>query len=151
MATRQEAGELTAPAKENEKAVIIDGKPVAGVRASLWTALQSRGFQSVSMICTLYALFAPDICYGFLPASSDDVLLSVVLSIVFFFFILEGVATVIARPRSVCELFFYLDVIATLSLIAVRWLATVPTPPAPRPHCPCQRAGHPVDPRSDSW
>ena len=69
-----------------------------------------------------YALFAPDVCYGFLPGSSDDLLLSVVLSVVFFFFILEGMATVIARPRSVCELFFYLDVIATLSLVAVRTL-----------------------------
>lgn len=128
MATRQEAGGMTAP-KENEKAVIIDGKPVVGVRASLWMVLQSRGFQGVSMMCTLYALFAPDVCYGFLPASSDNALLSVVLSVVFFFFILEGVATVIARPRSVCELFFYLDVIATLSLIAVRWLATVPVYP----------------------
>ncbi len=53
-------------------------------------------------------------------------LLSVVLSVVFFFFILEGVSTVIARPRSVCELFFYLDVVATLSLIAVRRLTPAP-------------------------
>ena len=69
-------------------------------------------------------------CYGFLPGSSDTLLLSVVLSVVFFFFILEGLATVIARPRTVCELFFYLDVVATLSLIAVRMLT--PAPPSLR-------------------
>lgn len=130
MASREELGGLTAQHLEGE-GVLIDGKPVAGVRAKLWVVLQSRPFQAVSMACTFYALFAPDVCYGFLPASSDTLLLSVILSIVFFFFILEGIATVIARPQSVCELFFYLDVVATLSLIAVRTLARATLTPLP--------------------
>ena len=148
MATREELGGLTAQPVEG---VLIDGKPVAGVRAKLWVVLQSRPFQTVSMACTFYALFASDVCYGFLPASSDTLLLSVILSIVFFFFILESIATVIARPRSVCELFFYLDVVATLSLIAVRTLACTAPLPALVPHRRNRCAGHSVDPRGDSW
>ena len=90
--------------------------------------MQAPPFQVVSMVATFYALLIPDICYGFLPASSDVALLSVGLSIVFFFFILEGLATVVGRPRSVFSMFFYLDVVATLSLIAVRGPSPPPNP-----------------------
>jgi hypothetical protein len=126
MASAEEVSGLNAPSLDAEPAraaeavTLIDGQPVVGARRTLWLALQSRAFQVFSMICTFYALFAPDVCYGFLPAKADTAILSVGLSIVFFFFIAEGVATLVARPRSACELFFYLDVIATLSLVAVR-------------------------------
>ena len=104
-----------------------DGVAESGWRRTLWTQMQAPPFQVVSMVATFYALLIPDICYGFLPASSDVALLSVGLSIVFFFFILEGLATVVGRPRSVFSMFFYLDVVATLSLIAVRGPSRRPT------------------------
>ena len=104
-----------------------DGVAESGWRRALWTQMQAPPFQVVSMVATFYALLIPDICYGFLPASSDVALLSVGLSIVFFFFILEGLATVVGRPRSVFSMFFYLDVVATLSLIAVRGPSRRPT------------------------
>ena len=101
-----------------------DGALATGGRRKLYDWMRSAGFQSLSMICTLfYALLVPDLCNGFIPPSLDVALLSVGLSVVFFFFILEMVAAVAARPAYACELYFALDVVATLSLMTdILWM-----------------------------
>ena len=104
----------------DDDAAFIDGVPAAGRRRSVHLFLQSSEFQAISMACTFYALFVPDVCHGFLSADADVPLVSFGLTVVFFFFILESIASVASRPKTVCEMFFYLDVVATLSLIAVR-------------------------------
>jgi hypothetical protein len=79
--------------------------------------LAAMPFQVVSMLATFYALFVPDISAGFLPASSDTAVLGIGLAIVFFFFIIEGILLVYAKPSYVFSLFFMLDLVATFSLI----------------------------------
>ena len=101
----------------------LDGALATGGRRKLHDWMRSAGFQSLSMICTFYALLVPDLCHGFIPPSLDVALLSVGLSVVFFFFILEMVAAVAARPAYACELYFALDVVATLSLMTdILWM-----------------------------
>jgi hypothetical protein len=125
------AAPVSAPEGDDD-AAFIDGVPAAGHRRSVHLFLQSSEFQAISMACTFYALFVPDVCHGFLSADADVPLVSFGLTVVFFFFILESIASVASRPKTVCEMFFYLDVVATLSLIAVR-ARDLPEPPRQPP------------------
>ena len=97
----------------------------SGWRVRLGQWLADPPFQAVSMTCTFYALFLPDVCTGFLAPGADTAIMSVGLAIVFFFFIAEGILMVTVRPSYMFTLFFALDVVATVSLVFVR---SVPAP-----------------------
>ena len=103
-----------------EDAGLGHGDAGDGWRVGLGRWLAAPSFQFVSMVCTFYALFLPDVCTGFLAPAADTAIMSVGLAIVFFFFIVEGALMVIVRPSCACTLFFALDVVATASLVFVR-------------------------------
>ena len=78
--------------------------------------------QISSLFMTLLALFVLDLNTAFLPKGADTPIF-VIMTVAFLFFVFELVLTVAAQARFYADLFFWLDVIATLSIIPdVPWL-----------------------------
>ena len=73
-------------------------------------------------LLTIYALFFDDIRIIAFTKKEDDIFFS--LSVVaLFFFILEVVLSSIAVPGYICAFFFWLDILATISIIPdIGWI-----------------------------
>ena len=94
----------------------------SGMRAKAFNLLESMPIQITSLLMTLFALFMFDINAALLPPSADFTI-QFVMTIAFVFFVSELIVTAISSKRFYADLFFWLDVIATLSIIPdVPWL-----------------------------
>lgn len=111
--------------------------------ARVYNFTQALPFQAVYWAATFYALFADDTRLAFFDSGADDVFF-VITSVVFFMFIIELLLLSLSKPgyfdlsgcqRSNLKLkrahkllmigsfYFWLDLIATLSLIPEVWAA----------------------------
>ena len=78
--------------------------------------VDSNYFISFMTLLTLIALFSNDIQVAWLPNSVDNAF-DILQTLLLFFFALEIVLTSIANREYINSFFFWLDVIATVSLI----------------------------------
>jgi hypothetical protein len=78
--------------------------------------INSNIFISFMTFLTIIALFSSDIQQAWLP-SSVDFSFDVLQTIMLFFFTLEIVMTCLAKRRYINSFFFWLDIVATVSLI----------------------------------
>jgi len=86
--------------------------------------LENNVMQAVSVICTIYALFALDVWVVLFTADEDEPM-QVGLAVCFFFFGIEIVLQCVAAESRhfSYDLFLWLDIVATLSLIPdIPWL-----------------------------
>lgn len=93
-----------------------------GCRQRAHDTIEAAWWQVISMVMTVFALFMFDINAALLPPSADNPVF-VVMTVAFSFFIIELVMTMLAVRKFYSDLFFWLDVVATLSIIPdVPWL-----------------------------
>ena len=118
--TEEELTELQPePAPSTEEAM---DTAAPGIRARAFNLLETMPVQIISLLMTLFALFMFDINAA-LMAPSADFTIQLIMTFAFVFFICELITTAIATRRFYADLFFWLDVIATLSIIPdVPWL-----------------------------
>ena len=105
--------ELTADEIETDTSVI---------RMRAFNFLESMPVQITSLLMTLFALFMFDVNAALLHPSADFTI-QLIMTIAFAFFVFELILTAVSRKRFYGDLFFWLDIIATLSIIPdVPWL-----------------------------
>lgn len=93
-----------------------------GLRLRAFRLLESMPIQIISLIMTLFALFMFDINAALLHPNADFTI-QLIMTFAFVFFVLELIFAAIANKNFYKDLFFWLDVIATLSIIPdVPWL-----------------------------
>eukprot|EP01043_Picozoa_sp_COSAG02_P043234 COSAG02_NODE_3749_length_6287_cov_6.407240_3_plen_761_part_01 len=98
------------------------GAETSAIRTWAFNFLESMPIQITSLLMTLFALFMFDINAALLHPSADFTI-QLIMTFAFAFFVLELIITAISRKRFYTDLFFWLDVIATLSIIPdVPWL-----------------------------
>jgi len=85
-----------------------------------------NGFTSFYLVLTIYALFGPDICaiYGHTPLNTEDRTLAIFNTVVLFFFVMEGVLHMIGIPGYTCSTRFWVDTLATFSIVGDTILGT---------------------------
>lgn len=90
----------------------------------LYRVTEHRYFALFFMALTLYSLFAPDF-EVFLGNKESKVAVSIITTVVFFLFVLEFFLQVHARPQYFLRSYFWLDLIALLSLIPDTYIIQV--------------------------
>lgn len=78
--------------------------------------LDSKFFQIIINVMTVYALFADDIRSAFLPKSVDNGFDSITI-VCMVLFTIEIILSVITKEKYFNSFFFWLDIISTISLI----------------------------------
>lgn len=83
--------------------------------------IDNRWWQIVFMLLTLYALFCIDFDLIFGDKESKFII-SIVTTAVFGMFLIELVVQSLIKPNYVCRAYFWLDLVALLSLLPDTWL-----------------------------
>lgn len=91
-------------------------------RGSVWTRMvDDRQFVAFFTLLTIYALFVPDLDQWLGNKSSTEVV-RILTNIVVFFFIIEIVVHTMGRHHYLCRAYFWLDLVAMLSLLPSSWM-----------------------------
>lgn len=84
--------------------------------------LESKPFNIFIMVISIYSLFADDIKVILFPPSAD-VSFSIVAIFVLTFFLIEIILTVLVNEQYICGLYFWVDIISTISLLFdIHWI-----------------------------
>mmetsp|Transcript_109086 Transcript_109086/g.307510 ORF Transcript_109086/g.307510 Transcript_109086/m.307510 type:complete len:949 (-) Transcript_109086:99-2945(-) len=88
------------------------------------TCVQHEAFAAFFIFLTFYALFGPDIAAGFghMPTNPRNPTLAIINTAVLMFFVLEEIMHCIACPGYLCSGRFWIDTIATVSIIGDTWI-----------------------------
>lgn len=92
------------------------------MKTKIYKKLESKSFSVLMTLLTIYALFGDDIRLAFTGKSNDTVFFSLA-AVSFFFFFLEVFLMTYAKRGYRFSFYFWLDIIATISLIPdIGWL-----------------------------
>jgi hypothetical protein len=108
--TPEEIAERKLAAKKARKKRILKWRLEFGKK------LDGAFYNVVMLLATVYALFAQDLLYLALPKSADGAW-GVMTAICFGLFVLDLVLSCIGKPGYFASLFFWLDLLATISLL----------------------------------
>lgn len=113
--------------KENQRASNIKIEQIQRVEESIFKdkikkIVDSKIFNIIIFVISIYSLFADDLKLLFLPKGVDSGFSSISIVIIIIF-VTEIIFTVIVDEQYICGLYFYIDVISTFSLILdIHWI-----------------------------
>merc|ERR1719491_2653622 len=91
------------------------------MRQRLAQLIETRSWQILFMLCTVYALFSTDIDQ-LCGTKESKFILSIVTTVVFFLFGIELWVQSYAKPGYLFRAYFWLDLVAVISLLPDTWI-----------------------------